>query len=227
LDKLLEVACFDLRSAVIAEEAGADRLELCTDYGIGGITPPDSAILSARQKIKIPLFVLIRPRGGDFLFNETEIARMERDIVFCRENGVDGIVTGVLNMRNQPDASVLEKFTGLSSPMPVTFHRAIDLCHEKDPAVEILINCGVQRVLTSGGPGDAAENVDEIKRLNHKFGSRIKIMPGGKVRSDNIIRLIQTGCTEFHSSAITGLDQLADRDEIKRIKKLLEKGASP
>jgi len=205
----------------VAQSAGADRVELCSDYRAGGITPSRSAILSVRRKIKIPLFVLIRPRGGDFIFSEKELSVMKEDIVFCRENDVNGIVTGALNGDGEPDRLLLEALTVLSSPMEITFHRAIDSCEDRDSAIRTLVSLGIQGVLTAGGHGAAADHVSELRTLYEKFGSQIKILPGGNIRSDNIKMMLGTGCKEFHSSCITQPGMPADENEIKRMKLIL------
>jgi copper homeostasis protein len=131
---------------------------------------------------------------------------------------VDGIATGALTASGEPDVKKLEEIVNLAASMQITFHRAIDACADRDRAMRIMISLGIQRVLTAGGNGPAANHAGVIRRLHEEFGSRIKIMPGGHIRSSNIKNLLDTGCGEFHSSAITGAFIATDTKEIKHMK---------
>jgi len=220
-DEILEIACFNLESALLAESAGADRLELCENYKKGGLTPSHFLIHEACQKIKIPLHVIIRPRAGNFIYSDEEITKMREDILFCKENRLQGVVFGVLTNENKIDLSVCKSLIECARPMAVTFHRAIDACKDINSSCRDLINLGVDRVLTSGGSGNAADNIPSLIKLQEEFGKRIKIMPGGGIRSSNLSELRKTNCTEFHSAAIINESEICDSSEVKRLKKLL------
>lgn len=217
---LLEIACFNLESAIIAEEAGADRIELCESYEVGGLTPSEDLIKETRTRVQIPLNVMIRPREGDFIYSEAEIETMESAILFCKKQGVDGVVFGCLTIEQKVDTRICERLMRLARPMSVTFHRAIDLCVDMKKACEDLIQMGTDRVLTSGRGANAEEGLSELKILQSLFGKKIRIMPGGGLRSFNIGLLISSRCLEYHTSAlIHGL--VANTEEIKIIKGIL------
>jgi copper homeostasis protein len=211
----LEIACFNLESCLIAQKAGANRIEFCHDYSIGGITPAHHEILQARKQIQIPLHVIIRPRAGDYYYNEKEINQMKEDIIFCKENKIDGVVFGILTKENEiaPENSELVK---LAKPMACNFHRAIDECQDIFKSAEKLIQLGFDRTLTTGTKANALEGKEIIAQLQTKFGNKIKIMPGGGVRATNIASLFPTNCNEFHSAAITRRNMLCDENEIKK-----------
>lgn len=234
--KILEIACFNLESALIAQAAGADRIELCENYDVGGNSPSVKNITTARERITIPLHVIIRPRpedfgdpfllspAHDFNYNEIEIQWMIQYIRICRFTGMDGIVFGALTKEKEIDITVCTLLIEAADSMPLTFHRAIDQCADMEKSIRQLIDLGVKRVLTSGGRNNAAENSDRIRLLQTKFGKEIIIMPGGGLRSSNIHSLISTGCNEFHTSAITGTARLANVHEIKKLKQFLTAG---
>jgi copper homeostasis protein len=219
--RILEIACFNLGSAIIAEEAGADRIELCANYWEGGITPSRRVITETRERIKIPLHVIIRCRAGDYTYSTAEIEEMCSAVQFCRETKIDGIVIGLLNEDGDLDSEGCRQLLSQVGNMSVTFHRAIDHCREKDRSIENLIGLGIHRVLSSGGASGALEGVGELKRLHEKFGAKIIIMPGGGVRSEHLPKLIETGCREFHSSALTDNTATVNAAEVKKLRRLL------
>lgn len=202
MKSLLEIAVFSFEAALIADKAGADRIELCSAYAEGGLTPSLGTIRFVKEHVKCPVFVMIRPRGGNFYYNEMEIEVMKHDIEHCREIGVDGIVFGVLDKDFGINEKVVSELVNLCKPLPVTFHRAFDNCHDPVQALEILIACGVKRILTSGQKSSASEGVELIAELNQKANGRIIIMPGAGINPGNISELKkQSGCHEFHASA--------------------------
>ncbi|MEO5641927.1 MAG: copper homeostasis protein CutC [Bacteroidia bacterium] len=202
MNNRLEIAVFSAEAALLAYKAGADRLELCSGYGDGGLTPSFATIQLVKQKVKCPVFVMVRPRGGDFHYSPMEIEIMKQDIAQCKLLGVDGIVFGMLDKNGQLDASDLKELVALAAPLPVTFHRAFDLCHDPLEALEILIDCGVKRILTSGQKSSALQGVDLLTALNKKANGRITIMPGAGINAENISAIkSKTACTEFHASA--------------------------
>jgi copper homeostasis protein len=199
---LLEIAAFSAQGALIAAEAGADRIELCSGYADGGLTPSISAIKFTKENAKCPVFVMIRPRGGDFCYSNSEIEIMKRDIEQCVEIGVDGIVAGVLKKNFSIDKKAIAELVKLAAPLAFTFHRAFDVCYDADDALQALIDCGVSRILTSGQKSSALDGVEFISQLSKKANGKIIVMPGGGITPANISEIInQTGCHEFHASA--------------------------
>lgn len=219
---LLEIACFNVESCPIAQQAGADRIEFCADYSSGGITPTQKDILEARKFVHIPFHVIIRPRGGNFVYNSEEIEIMKNNILFCKEHKIDGVVFGLLNSDNTINLKANKELVELSKPMAITFHRAIDICVDIEKAMGEIIELGFNKVLTSGGKQNAVEGIDFLKNCQTKFGEKITIMPGGGIRSNNIESIAkETQCKEFHSAAlVSGLD-IANAEEIKSLKEKL------
>ena len=219
--KVLEIASFDIGSALIAQKSGADRIELCVDYKNGGISPSEQTVLQAREKIIIPLHVIIRPRSGNFIYSEKEIQWMKDYILFCRQTRVDGIVFGVLDKNNEVDVDVCSQLLSCAGNMSLTFHRAIDETKNISSSIQQLIGLNIHRVLTSGGKSDAIAGASRVGELQSAFGNKIIIMPGGGIRSSNIGKLLATGCKEYHSSAIVE-GETADAKEIELLKRHLK-----
>jgi copper homeostasis protein len=198
---LIEIATTDYHTTESAVEGGADRIELCADLEEGGITPSHGHIIKCREKFDLPIYVMIRPRGGDFLYSKDEFGMMAADIKFCKEIGCDGIVTGLLNIDGTIDAVRMGDIVSQAYPMEVTFHRAFDRCKDPFEAMEEIIELGCERILTSGQKKTAMEGIELIAQLNKMAEKRIIIMPGSGVRKENIKLLAEkTGCTEFHTS---------------------------
>ncbi len=219
----IEIACFNLESALTAANAGADRIELCEDYSLGGITPSEEIIIEARKKISVPIYVMIRPRGGDFVYTESELELMKAQVIFCREKRMDGVVFGILDKQNNIDKFRCKELVNLSKRMPITFHRAFDQAQNSFRALEDIIDCGFSRILTSGREASATDGAMLISQLVEKAGNRIIIMPGGGVRSENISELIKTKAKEFHSAAINKTTLQIDETEIRTMKLILSK----
>ena len=223
-NQILEIACFNLESAIIAANSGADRIELCVNYTAGGTTPSEKLILEVRNKIQLPLHVIVRPRGGDFVYTSDEIDAMKKTIIFCREQNIDGVVFGCLTITNQINVSVCEELAKLAKPMRTVFHRAIDQCQDLFSEIQKLINIGFSGVLTSGGEQSAVEGKNSIAALNKYFKNRIIIMPGGGIRSSNLADIINTTCcNEYHSAAINNKSFSCDSEEIKQLKIIFSK----
>lgn len=200
----LEVCANTLTSALSAQEGGAIRVELCDNLGEGGTTPSYGQIKLARKALHIKLFVLIRPREGDFLYTDTEFEIMKADVQNCIDIGCDGVVIGILN----PDGSIDTKRCSelvemaLEKGLGVTFHRAFDMCNDMDKALEEIIAMGCERILTSGGKSTAIEGANVIAHLIEKAAGRIIIMPGSGVSESTVTDLIHyTKAKEIHSSA--------------------------
>ncbi len=199
---LLEIACFSLEAAILAGESGADRIELCAGPVEGGLTPSFSMIALARNILKIPIHVMVRPREGDFLYSRREIKSMEYDIEMIKNSGVEGIVLGILNSDGSIDTANLSRMIKIAEPMNVTFHRAFDL--SKDPVLSLneIIDCGTRRILTSGHKPTAAEGCNLIAKLIRLAEGKIIIMPGSGINAENIAELYRiTEATEIHASA--------------------------
>lgn len=197
----IEVCANSLESALNAQKGGAHRVELCSNFYEGGTTPSKGEISLARELLQIDLNVLIRPRGGDFLYSKNEIEIIKRDILFCKETGVDGVVIGFLKSDGSIDTNLTKEITELARPMSVTFHRAFDMCKNPEEALEELIEIGVDRVLTSGGQNKAIDGTDLLNKLVKQAGEQIIIMPGSGIRASNISEIIEkTGAKEFHVS---------------------------
>ena len=198
---VIEIATSDFLTTKSAVEGGADRIELCTNLAEGGTTPSYAHIKKCREAFEIALFPIIRPRGGDFLYNKDEFEIMKNDIKLAKDLGCEGIVIGLLNMDGTIDTTRTSELINLAYPLDVTFHRAFDRCKDPFLALEELIEIGCQRILTSGQKPTVSEGVDLIAELNRKADDRIIILPGSGVRKENIKMLAEkTGCVEFHSS---------------------------
>lgn len=222
MSNLLEIACFNLRSAIIAQEAGADRIELCQDYKVGGITPSLEVLSEARKKISIPLYVIIRPREGDFVYSQQELNEMIKYIQWCKDLKMDGLVFGCLTSHHTIDIPACKKLIEQAYPLALTFHRAVDSCHNLVEALQNISDLGFNRVLSSGGKSSALEGKEDLARLNQQFGTKLIVMPGGGIRSENLLPIKQTSkCQEFHSAAIIHQAELCDEEEVKKLKNIL------
>lgn len=235
----LEVIAFDLLSCLIAEEAGAERIELCANPHEGGTTPSYGMIARARKKTSIQLFPIIRPRGGDFLYTDEEYSCMLEDVLACKSLGCDGVVIGILHADGTVDQTRCQALVEAAGSMDVTFHRAFDRVKDPFAALETIIQMGCKRILTSGLHPTVMEGIEQLKALVARAGDDIKIMPGSGVRSENIIELAhKTGARCFHSSARTNLtsamhyqntnmkEQLTQvslmKDEVRRLRQLID-----
>ncbi len=195
----LEVCVDSLESAIDAQIAGADRIELCSNLYEGGTTPSYGTIVSARNNLDIDLFVIIRPRGSDFLYTDPEFDIMRRDIDVCGEVGANGVVLGLLMQDGNIDIERTSKLIEYARPMKVTFHRAFDMCRDPLKGLEDIILTGAERILTSGQKSDASEGSALIGCLVKQADNRIIIMPGGGINDFNIRDIAQvTGASEFH-----------------------------
>lgn len=196
---LLEVCATSLQSAINAQTGGAGRVELCDNLHEGGTTPSAGTILLARENLSIKLHVLIRPRGSDFLYSDLEMEIIRKDVEFCKKAGCDGVVIGFLHPDGTIDGDRTRDIAELARPMSVTFHRAFDMTCDPFGALEILMNVGVNRLLTSGQQNKAPQGVGLIAELVKKSGNRLVVMPGSGVNEENIRWLYQqTGAVEFH-----------------------------
>jgi copper homeostasis protein len=201
---LLEICCFNLESALIAQRAGAHRIELCADAAAGGTTQSFGVIKTVKERISLPLYPIIRPRGGDFFFNDEEFEVMMNDVLLCKQIGCDGIVTGVMHQNGTIDKKRCARLAQLAYPMGVTIHRVFDWVENALQALEDVINMGCERILTSGLKPTAMEGAELIRELILQANNRIIIMPGSGIRSSNIMKIAdKTMAEEYHSSART------------------------
>lgn len=200
-----ESCCTTLEEARSAQARGADRIELCTDLSVGGITPPRDLIKDVVDALTIPVNVLIRPLSSlDFVYGEDEIQQLIADIEFCKSVGAAGIVVGALTPSGAIDLAAMQRLIAAAQPLPVTFHRAFDVCTD-DPfeALEKIIDLGCTRLLTSGRAATAWEGRDLIRQLADRAGSRLIILAGRGVTPENIKSLATvTGAREFHGTAL-------------------------
>jgi len=200
----LEVCANSVTSALAGQTGGASRIELCENLHEGGTTPSYGDILLARGQLRIKLYVLIRPRGGDFLYTGLEYEIMTEDVKHCIESGCDGIVIGILNADGSVDKERCVKLVQMAKAggMGATFNRAFDLCSDQFRALEDIIEIGFERILTSGGKTTAIEGSRRIAELTQKASGRIIIMPGSGINETNVADLVHyTGVAEVHSSA--------------------------
>jgi copper homeostasis protein len=198
----LEIIAYNIEACQIASSAGADRIELCDNPGDGGTTPSIGMVSKALEISGIPVFPMVRPRGGDFLYSDWEVDIMIKDIKAFRDLGCKGVVFGLLNADGTINTIDTLKLVEAAGDMEVTFHRAFDRAARLSEALESVISCGCKRILTSGGLPTAPEGMDQIRKLQSQAEGRIIIMPGSGVRSANIRQLMEyTGCSEMHSSA--------------------------
>ena len=203
----LEVIGFTIESCLIAQAAGAHRIELCDNPSEGGTTPSYGFIKTARENLSIELYPIIRPRGGDFLYSEIEFEVMKADIQICKNLGCDGVVIGMLNSDGTVDKQRCKELVDIAQPMGVSFHRAFDRTKDPFKALEDIISIGCERILTSGQKSVATDGAALLNELVKQANGRIIIMPGSGVRSDNIETLVKkTNAIEFHTSARTYTD---------------------
>ncbi|CAN5545348.1 copper homeostasis protein CutC [soil metagenome] len=217
----LEIACFNLESALIAQNGGADRIELCDDFLAGGITPNYGTFETARKLITIDLFVMIRPRGGNFIYSDEEFEEMKKDILHFKKMNAQGFVFGILSEDGSVNVKQCKELVELAKPIPCSFHRAFDVFKDLQKNLEDVIECGFKTILTSGQTKSAIEGLEQLEQLVELSKNRIVIMPGGGVRSSNIELLKEKVQTSYyHSSAIVKND-VADLEEVKSLKQKL------
>ena len=218
----LEIACFNTQSSRIAQEFGADRVELCAGMEVGGTTPSVADILAVRSDLQILLNVMIRPRGGNFVYSGEEFEQMKSDIIHFKTLGIDGFVFGILNPDDTVNLDQNKILVDLASPIPCTFHRAFDDVTDYNSALEDVVNCGFSTILTSGCESNVDAGMKNLRELVKLAGERITIMPGGGLRSTNIGTILkETGARYYHSSAITDGSDTAMGEEVQRLKSAL------
>ena len=197
----LEICIDSVESAIAAQQGGAQRVELCSALTEGGLTPSIGLHRAVRSAIDIGLYVMIRPRGGDFLYSTEELAVMREDIAQARANGADGVVFGLLDEEGDVDIPRTRELVELASPMDVTFHRAVDMARDLNTAVEGILKTGANRILTSGAAQTALLGIAPLQQMIQTHGSRIQIMVCGGVRAENVGEIMRsTGARQFHAA---------------------------
>jgi copper homeostasis protein len=218
---MLEIACFNATSAILAAGAGADRVELCSDYAVGGLTPSIDSLRRVRKEITQPVNVMIRPRPGDFSYSGAEFEQMKLDIQSFKQEA-SGFVFGILDHKNCVDEARNADLVQLAAPLPCTFHRAFDQIPEKFQAAKQLIECGFASILTSGGQADAVSGAAKVAELQQELGNSIELILGGGIRFTNIETLKRkTKVRWYHSAAITGPGEAVDPNEVQKLKSQL------
>ena len=203
---LLEISVETLEAAMAAQRGGADRLELCGDLGIGGVTPSIELMRTVREQLRIPVFTMIRPRGEDFVYSATEFAEMKRFIADAKQAGMDGVVLGILKNERRVDIGRTQELVEFARPLHVTFHRAFDDCADLREALEDVVQTGASRILTSGGAKSAPEGASTLAELVQLAGERVVILPGSGINASNISEVAKhTHAREFHSGLGTRL----------------------
>ena len=219
----IEICCGSIQSAANAKAGGAVRVELCQGLVEGGTTPSPATIQYAVRELGLKVFVLVRPRGGDFCYNELEVKTMEEDVAFCKEAGASGIVVGFLHPDGSIDTELTRRFVELSAPLPVTFHRAFDECADPLNALEQIIECGCARVLTSGCKPTAMEGAEMLQQLVKQADGRITILAGSGVTPENAVTLREkTGVKEIHGSCKKTRPDGAWETDAEEVRKLIE-----
>jgi copper homeostasis protein len=198
----IEVVVYNIESALRAQKGGADRIELCDNPSEGGTTPSFGTIEAVRQNVSMDVYVMIRPRGGDFLYSNYEFHSMKRDIFQCQKISVDGIVFGILTEEGRIDKKRCKELIDKARPLKVTCHRAFDMMRDPFEALEDCIEVGFDRILTAGQQAQASKGAELIGQLNQKANGRIAIMPGSGVNEDTVSEIIKkSGAKEIHFSA--------------------------
>ena len=216
----LEIACFNLESALIAEQGGADRVEFCANMQMGGTTPSLSDFVELKSQISIPVYVMIRPRGGDFVYSDAEFNEMKSSLIQFKEADADGFVFGILDKNRKLDILRNKQLLDLADGLPITFHKAFDEVVEPLIALQQLIDLGFDNILTSGQAATAMLGLPILKQLLQQSENKITIMVGGSVRSTHIRELMnELNSTWYHSSAILQGDT-AHLDEVKNLKSI-------
>lgn len=224
--KKLEIAAFNLESALIAQQNGANRIELCKNMELGGTTPEADALSLAKLQLHIDVYAMVRPRGGDFVYTEDEFNQMLHTILAFKELDADGFVFGILTENNKIDVERNKALVDAAAPLPCTFHRAFDRCIDWRNALEDVIDCGFSTILTSGNAQNVMDGLDTLHKLVNLADGRIQIMPGGGLRSNNLETIMSTTCASyFHTSAVISGDT-ANGNEIQKIIAILELEAS-
>jgi copper homeostasis protein len=219
----LEIAVDTLDRALAAERGGAHRIELCRELSSGGLTPDVESMRSAREQVRLPIFAMIRPRGGDFVYSEADFAEMQRDVTVAARMGMNGVVLGIIAEGGRVHIERTRQLVELARPLPVTFHRAFDVSADLHRSLEDVIGTGAVRILTSGGAASAQAGVGCLTNLVETASTRIVVMPGGGITAMNVAHIAKTtGAREFHAglSSVSADDEPDERRFEEEVRKL-------
>ena len=230
----IEICAGSTQSAINAQQGGGDRIELCSALEVGGVTPSAGMILETRKRLNIPICVLLRPRAGDFVYSQAEMETLIQDIEFCKANGINGVVLGVLNQQGAYDLPKMKILANHAFPMEVVSHRAFDASPDPFSAIDALVDLGFHRILSNGQSNSVDGGIDKLKKLVDYANNRITVMPGGGVNRGNVENLLKvTGAQEIHLTAkkfITGYPAAnipkdyseTDVEEVKKVVQLVK-----
>lgn len=207
---IVECCANSVQSAINGQAGGAERVELCANLEQGGTTPSAASICLAREALEIDLYVLIRPRTGNFVYSELELEEILEDIAFCNEIGCDGVVIGALDKEGRVHQQQLQKMVEAAGKMGITFHRAFDVAADAKQALETIVECGCDRLLTSGQAPKATDGIKILKQLVEQADNRIEIMVGSGVNANNCLSFYPIGIRQFHLSGTELITQEAD-----------------
>lgn len=219
---ILEVCVDSFKSLKIAKDAGADRIELCSALNIGGLTPSYGLMEQAKEIEDVEIFSMIRPRSGDFLYNNEEFETMKKDVKLVKKMGFQGIVLGILLENGKIDLERMKEMVEIAKPLKVVLHRAFDDADEPEKDIPVLIDMGIIRILTSGQRKNALEGADYIAKIQKDFGDKITIMPGAGISAENIEEIHnKVNCRHYHMSGkVNTGSQMKYKDYIKRMETL-------
>ena len=218
----IECCANSVQSAINGQAGGAERVELCANLELGGTTPSAASICMAREVLEVDLFVLIRPRAGNFCYSNLEMEEIIQDIEFCKQVGCEGVVIGALNEDGNIDLENTKQMVEAASPMEVTFHRAFDQVSDSKKGLQQLIDCGCDRVLTSGTKDTVNEGLEVLKELAEQAQDKIKIMPGGGLDVVSALQLYSLGVRDFHLSATNKKHDLPRYTQVEVIENFIE-----
>jgi copper homeostasis protein len=225
MQPILEIACFSLEDALIASESGADRIEFCNDYSCGGLTPPVDEVKQLIDSVDIPVFVMIQPRPGNYVYHPSEVYTLVEELKQMRKAGASGLVAGAVTEDGALDLMACRLIAEAAEGLPLTFHRAFDTLKQPLLAMEELISLGFQRILCSGGPGNAIDNLPTLQQYVAAAGNNLIILPGGGVRPNNMVEILSaTGAKEIHSAGVVAHAQgyQIDATLVMEMKKKME-----
>jgi copper homeostasis protein len=207
---ILEISVESIEAAAAAERGGASRIEFCSNARVGGTTPSRELLKAVRERVSVPIFSMVRPRGGDFSCSEAEFEVMRRGVDEAKECGMDGVVLGLLTADREIDVERSAQLVELARPLPVTFHRAFDECRDLHRSLEDVIATGATRLLTSGGRPTAPEALGVLGELVRSAGKRMIVLPGSGIHAGNIREVVQeTGAREFHAGLSSVVNSVA------------------
>jgi copper homeostasis protein len=223
----LEISVEAVATAVAAQRGGANRIELCVNLAAGGLTPPVELMRAVREQIRLPIFVMIRPRAGDFVYSQAEFGTMQEHTDLAKQSGVNGVVLGILDEGGHVDVTRTRQLVELARPLSVTFHRAFDVSIDLCNSLEAVVLTGASRILTSGGAPTALEGLTALAELVRASQNRILVVPGSGIHAGNIVGIAErVGAVEFHAGLSTVVPDpekhLDDFEtEVRRLARLL------